>query len=60
MKDLAIQAAKKAIKNLGKVSEITMNDKLWDSLAGALIVKEVEGKVTDVHGRVWSPWVRVG
>jgi len=43
----------------GKVDfEVEYNDKPWDFSAGALIVEEAGGKVTDLHGRAWSPWTR--
>lgn len=30
----------------------------WDNAAGALIVEEAGGKVTDFDGRAWNPWMK--
>lgn len=41
----------------GKIDfAIDYYDKPWDFAAGAFIVEEAGGKVSDIHGKRWSPW----
>lgn len=43
----------------GKVDfVIDYHDKPWDFSAGAIIVEEAGGKVTDLHGEKWNPWIK--
>ena len=43
----------------GKIDlTIDYHDKPWDFAAGAFIVEEAGGRVTDIYGKPWSPWVK--